>query len=137
MRGNSPGFYGRKLFQTPYDDVRLLHFHEEHEDVLIHVTLDIRWVLIYSSFIYFVYKFFKKKSKILYRPRFCSKKIMVDVLVDQLSSIVPDENIVDYLVEVASSSENPEEFCDIAVPIILDLADIADSEEDAKDLYIL
>ena len=59
---------------------------------------------------------------------------MVEVLVDQLTSIIPDESIVEYLAEVATSSETAEEFCDIAVPIILDLPDIADSEDDAKEL---
>jgi ATP-binding cassette subfamily F protein 3 len=55
-------------------------------------------------------------------------------LAEQLKSIIPDESIVDYLTEVASTSETVEEFCEIAVPIIIDLDEIANSEEDAAEL---
>lgn len=58
----------------------------------------------------------------------------MDVLTDQLSSIVQDESIVSYLVEVAGSTDSADEFCEIAVPMLLDIGNIAESEDDCKEL---
>ena len=53
---------------------------------------------------------------------------------DQLNSIVNDNEIVEYLIEVAVASEDSNHFCNVSVPLIQDIGNIVESEEDAIDL---
>lgn len=53
---------------------------------------------------------------------------------ETISELIPDEGMAEYLMEVAEASETIDDFKAVAVPIILDLNEIADSEEDASDL---
>jgi ATP-binding cassette subfamily F protein 3 len=51
-----------------------------------------------------------------------------------ITEIITDESMADYLREAADASETADDFAVVAAPIILELHDVATSEEDATDL---
>lgn len=51
----------------------------------------------------------------------------------ELQQLIDDESMVDYLKEVAESSDSADEFKDVAIPIILDLG-VSSTEEEASAL---
>ena len=53
---------------------------------------------------------------------------------EAIRELIEDESIADYLREVAEASETVDDFKDVALPILMDLEGIVESEEDAGDL---
>lgn len=53
---------------------------------------------------------------------------------DAIAQIVDDESLAEYLQEVVEASEDVDSFKDVAVPILLDIDGVAESEEDAAEL---
>ena len=58
----------------------------------------------------------------------------MDTFVAELSKIISDEGMIDYLKEVFESSETKEDFTDIASPIISDLTDGEKSEDEINSI---